>query len=50
MLTRVLIVLIIFSFFSCGQDRIFDSYKTIPNQWDKDSLIMFEFDCKFLLL
>lgn len=46
MLTRVLIVLIIFSFLSCGQDRIFDSYKTIPNQWDKDSLIMFEFDLK----
>ena len=46
MLIRVLIVLITFSFFSCGQDEIFDNYKTIPNQWDKDSLIVFEVDLK----
>ena len=46
MLIRVLIVLIAFSFFSCGQDEIFDNYKTIPNQWDKDSLIFFEVDLK----
>jgi len=46
MLIRVLIVLIAFSFFSCGQDEIFDNYKTIPNQWDKDSLIVFEVDLK----
>ena len=46
MLIRALIVLITFSFFSCGQDRIFDNYKTIPNQWDKDSLIIFEVDLK----
>lgn len=46
MLIRGLIVLITFSFFSCGQDRIFDNYKTIQNQWDKDSLIIFEVDLK----
>jgi len=46
MLTRGLLALIVFSFFSCDQDRVFDNYKTIPNQWDKDSLIMFEFDLK----
>jgi gliding motility-associated lipoprotein GldH len=46
MLIRALIVLITFSFFSCGQDEIFDNYKTIPNQWDKDSLIVFEVDLK----
>ena len=46
MLTRGLIALIMFSFFSCDQDRVFDKYETIPNQWDKDSLIMFEFDLK----
>ena len=39
-------MLITFSFFSCGQDEIFDNYKTIPNQWDKDSLIVFEVDLK----
>jgi gliding motility-associated lipoprotein GldH len=46
MLIRGLIVLITFSFFSCGQDRIFDNYKTIQNHWDKDSLIIFEVDLK----
>ena len=46
MLTRRLILLIIFSFFSCNQDKVFNKYKTIPNQWDKDSLITFEFDLK----
>lgn len=46
MLIRGLIVLIILSFFSCAQDRIFDNYKTIQNQWDKDSLIIFEVDLK----
>ena len=46
MLIRALIVLITFSFLSCSQDEIFDNYKTIPNQWDKDSLIVFEFDLK----
>ena len=46
MLIRGLIVLITLSFFSCSQDRIFDNYKTIQNQWDKDSLIIFEVDLK----
>ena len=46
MLIRELIVLITLSFFSCGQDRIFDNYTTIQNQWDKDSLIIFEVDLK----
>ena len=46
MLIRGLIVLITLSFFSCDQDRIFDNYTTIQNQWDKDSLIIFEVDLK----
>ena len=46
MLIRGLIILITLSFFSCTQDRIFDNYKTIQNQWDKDSLIIFEVDLK----
>ena len=46
MLIRALIVLITFSFLSCSQDEIFDNYKNIPNQWNNDSLIVFEFDLK----
>ena len=44
MLTRGVILLIFFGFFSCDQNRLFDKYQTIPNQWDKDSLINFDFD------
>ena len=44
MLTRGVILLIFFGFFSCDQNRLFDKYQTIPNQWDKDRLINFDFD------
>ena len=27
---------------SCDSNRIFDEYKTVPNQWHKDSIIEFE--------
>jgi len=46
LLTRLLIFLIVFSFFSCDQNRVFDKYKTIPNQWNRDSLIKFDVDLK----
>jgi hypothetical protein len=46
MLSRVLILLILFGFFSCDQNRVFDKYQSIPNQWSKDSLVKFEFDLK----
>ena len=44
MLTRAIILLIFFGFFSCDQNQVFDKYQTIPNQWNKDSLINFNFD------
>lgn len=28
-------------FFSCDSNRVFDEYKSIPNQWNKDSIISF---------
>ena len=46
MLSRVLILLILFGFFSCDQNRVFDKYQSIPKQWSKDSLVEFEFDLK----
>lgn len=46
MLSRALILLILFGFFSCDQNRVFDKYQSIPNQWSKDSLVKFEFDLK----
>lgn len=27
---------------SCDQNRVFDQYKSLPNQWDRDSIITFE--------
>lgn len=27
---------------SCDSNRIFDEYKTVPNQWHKDSIVEFE--------
>jgi len=44
MLTRGVILLIFFGVFSCDQNKLFDKYQAIPNQWDKDSLIDFNFD------
>lgn len=35
LLTTVLLVL------SCDSNQIFDEYKSVPNQWNKDSLISF---------
>ncbi len=26
---------------SCDEDRVFDEYKSLPNQWNKDSIITF---------
>lgn len=28
---------------SCDSNRVFDAYKTVPNQWHKDSLVTFNF-------
>ena len=37
---------IFFGFLSCDQNKVFDNYQTISNQWNKDSLINFNFDLK----
>ncbi|TVZ26250.1 gliding motility-associated lipoprotein GldH [Gillisia sp. Hel_I_86] len=28
-------------FIACDEDRVFDEYKSLPNQWNKDSIITF---------
>lgn len=38
----VLIVCLGLGLISCDSNRIFDEYKTVPNQWHKDSIIEFE--------
>lgn len=35
-----LITCIVFS--SCDSNRVFDEYKSVPNQWNKDSIISFK--------
>jgi len=36
------IILLISAFFcSCDTNRVFDEYKSVPNQWHKDSIISF---------
>ena len=32
-----------FIFVSCDSNRVFDEYKSLPNQWNKDNLITFTF-------
>ena len=36
-------LVLIFLFVSCDSNRIFDEYKSVPNQWHKDNIIEFEF-------
>lgn len=33
-----------FVFVSCDKNRVFDQYKSIPNEWNKDSLVTFKFE------
>lgn len=39
----LLILLLAFVFISCDSDRVFDDYKSLPNQWNKDSILTFNF-------
>ena len=40
---RIFIFLSCCTFFcSCDSDRIYDEYKSVPNQWHKDSIISFK--------
>jgi gliding motility-associated lipoprotein GldH len=37
----LLISLLAFIFISCDSDRVFDDYKSLPSQWNKDSILTF---------
>ncbi|MGC6429772.1 MAG: gliding motility lipoprotein GldH [Jejuia sp.] len=37
-----LVALALFFAVSCDQNRVFDTYKSVPNQWHKDSIISFK--------
>jgi len=38
----IFILLISFVFVSCDSNSIFDKYKSVPNQWHKDSIVSFK--------
>lgn len=40
----LLILLLAFVFTSCDSDRVFDDYKSLPNQWNKDSILTFNLE------
>ncbi|MDD7887216.1 gliding motility lipoprotein GldH [Flavivirga sp. 57AJ16] len=42
--SNVLFFLLIFSiiFVSCDSNRVFDTYKSVPNKWHKDSIVSFK--------
>lgn len=40
----VFILLILFCFISCDKNRVYDTYKSLPDQWPRDSTITFEVD------
>ena len=37
------LVLLAFVFVSCDKNRVFDEYKSVPNQWKKENAITFTF-------
>ena len=39
----VLLTFCVFLLFSCDEKRVFDEYKTLPNEWHKDSVLNFKF-------
>lgn len=38
-----LIVFVFLAFTACDSKRVYDTYKSVPNQWHKDSIINFNF-------
>lgn len=38
----VSVLLIAFLIFSCDSNRVFDAYKTVPSQWNKDEIAIFK--------
>ena len=44
MRNRILVILLcVFNFTACDEKMVFDSYKSVPSQWHKDSIISFNF-------
>jgi len=42
-MSRILgLLIIVFGFIACDNDAVFDKYESLPNQWNKDSIISFE--------
>lgn len=39
-----IVVISSFIFWSCDSKRVYDTYKSLPNQWNKDSIISFKVD------
>lgn len=39
-----LVLTMYFVFASCDSNRVFDEYKSVPNQWHKDTIISFNFN------
>ena len=44
MRNRLFLILLVFSLvsISCDSNRIYDQYKSVPNQWHKDSVVSFK--------
>lgn len=40
----VLVAFVCFFLFSCDKSRVYDDYKSIPNEWHRDSIMSFEFE------
>lgn len=38
----VFLVLLVSLFVSCDSNRVFDTYKSVPNKWHKDSVVSFK--------
>lgn len=39
-----LILLLAVVFIGCDKDRVFDEYKSLPNEWNKDSVLTFKLE------
>lgn len=42
--SNIILVVLVFSFIcvSCDSKRVYDEYKSVPNKWNKDSIISFK--------
>jgi gliding motility-associated lipoprotein GldH len=40
---QLLSVVLVFLFVSCDSNRVFDDYKSVPNEWQKSDIVQFEY-------